>query len=144
MAKDSEVIAFTVEDYLINKVRFGVPRKALLPILVDRGIAPGESYLSCDRDSVRLAYADLLKWYILGARKVNNTSDSDNGWTHTEGGYELSSDDISVLKAEANAIYEELDSTSVIRKKTSFRVISHGVKRANVSPDGYYVPHLIK
>ena len=86
----------SVTDYLINKVRFGIPRAALLSILVDRELDGGMEYLSCEKDKVRLAYADMLKWYVLGASKVNNTSDADNNWSHTEGGYELSSADIGV------------------------------------------------
>lgn len=134
---------FTVVDYLLNKVRFGVPRKALLPILYDRELDDKASYMSCDKDKVRLAYADLLKWYILGASKVNNTTDTDNGWSHTTAGYELSDDDIANLKSEANAIYEELSPESVIKRRSTFRITSHGIKRAARDMNGMYVPHTI-
>ncbi len=134
---------FTVVDYLLNKVRFGVPRKALLPILYDRELDDTAPYLSCDKDKVRLAYADLLKWYILGASKVNNTTETDNGWSHTTAGYELSDDDIANLKAEANAIYEELSPESVIKRRSTFRIVSHGVKRASRDINGMFVPHII-
>lgn len=141
MAKEKTL--FTVVDYLINKVRFRVPRKALTPILLDRDLDVGMEYVLCDKDKVRLAYADLLKWYVLGASKMNNVSDADNGWSHTEGGYELSDNDISALKAEANAIYKELDPDSALKRRSSFRVTSHGIKRAVRDINGFPMPHII-
>ena len=135
---------FTVIDYLINKVRFGMPRKALVAILADRCLSEDERFSMCDRDTIRLAYADMLKWFVLGPSKVNNTSDSDNGWAHTEGGYELSSSDRSEMKAEANAIYKELEPESVMKRKTTFRINSHGVKHANYTLWNKPLAHVIK
>jgi hypothetical protein len=140
---DVDMQEFTVVDYLISKVRFGVPRRALIPILYDRELDEKAAYKSCDKDKVRLAYADLLKWIVLGASKVNNTSDTDNGWSHTTAGYELSDDDIANLKAEANAIYKELSPESVIKRRSAFRIVSHGVKRATRDTNGMYMPHTI-
>lgn len=137
---------FTVEDYLIGKVKFDVPEAAIIPILVDRGLsgAAGVADLSDDeRTTLRLCYADLLKWFVIGPSKVNNTSDSDNGWTHTAGGYELSDDDIAAMKAEANAIYDELEPASVFAKKASVKILSHGVMRANRQVCGNPLPHII-
>ena len=48
------------------------------------------------------------------------------------------------LKAEANAIYAELEPGSVLKKKSSFRITSHGVKRADYSTFGCPLPHIIK
>ena len=124
---DSEMGIYTVNDYLINKVKFEMPREALKAIMVARELEDGIDLASCDKDKVRLAYADMLKWFVLGASKVNNTSDSDNGWTHSGGGYDMSDEDRSELKAEANAIYK----------------VSHGVKRANFNPWGQPLPHII-
>lgn len=135
---------FTVMDYLSGKVKFGVTRKSLQAHLADRGLTSDELYCDCDKKVLRLCYADVLKWFCIGASKVNNTSDADNGWSHSGGGYELSSDDISALKAEANAIYEELEPESVLKKKSSFRIVSHGVKRATCDLGGYPLPHIIK
>lgn len=100
---------YTIEDYILAKVKFEVPVDALYPIFVDREIEAKTPMMDSDRTKVRLAYADLLKWIILGPSKVNNTSDTDNGWTHSSGGYQLTNDDIKELKNEANAIYKELE-----------------------------------
>lgn len=140
---DSEMQIYTVNEYLINKVKFEMPKEALKAIMVDRELDDGIDLASCDKDKVRLAYADMLKWFVLGASKVNNTSDSDNGWTHSGGGYDMSDEDRSELKAEANAIYKELEPESMLKKKTTFRITSHGVKRANFSPWGHPLPHII-
>ena len=135
---------YTAYDYLINKVKFEVPRKTMLGIMLMRGIHTESLICDCDQDALRLAYADTLKWFCIGPSKVNNTSDSDNGWTHSGGGYEISGDDISAMKAEANAIYQELEPDSMLKKKSTFRVTSHGVKRANYSPYGGPLHHIIK
>ena len=138
---EKETNAYTVLDYLANKVNFEVYRETVIGILADRGVDPSDMYVDSDKDTMRLAYADLLKWFLLGPSKVNNTSDSDNGWTHSGGGYDMSDDE---MKAEANAIYKELEPGSMLKKKSSFRIISHGVKRASYSPWGSPLLHLIK
>lgn len=141
---DEEMKVYTVEDYLINKVKFEVPDGALKAIMADRELEDGIDLSDCDKDKVRLAYADMLKWFVLGPSKVNNTSDSDNGWTHSGGGYDMSDEDRAELKAEANAIYKELEPESMLKKKSTFRITSHGVKRANYSPWGCPLPHIVK
>ena len=141
----SEVVkTYTVEDYILAKVKFEVPVDALYPIFVDREIEAKTPMMDSDRTKVRLAYADLLKWMILGPSKVNNTSDTDNGWTHSSGGYQLSSDDIKDLKNEANAIYKELEPSSVFGRKTTFKMNSGGIKHSNMDLAGNPLPHIIR
>lgn len=135
---------YTVEDYILAKVKFEVPVDALYPIFVDREIEAKTPMMDSDRAKVRLAYADLLKWMILGPSKVNNTSDTDNGWTHSSGGYQLTSDDIKDLKNEANAIYKELEPSSVFGRKTTFKMNSGGIKHSNMDLAGNPLPHIIR
>ncbi len=142
--EEEEVKVLTIGDYLINKVKFGVPEDCVKVILVDRDLDYGTPYMDCDKDAARLAYADILKWLVLGPSKFNNTSDTDNGWTHSGGGYELSDEDISELKAEANAIYAELEPESALKRKSTFRMTSHGIKRANRTMWGEPMPHVIQ
>ncbi len=74
--------------------------------------------------------------------KVNNTSDTDNGWTHSSGGYQLTQDDIKELKSEANAIYKKLEPESVFGKKSVFRINSSGIMRANMDICDNPLPHV--
>ena len=134
----------TIYTHLINKVRFSVPKQAMLGILAERGIYPDESFEDCDKDKARLAYADTLKWFILGPGKVNNTSDADNGWSHAEGGFDMSDADRKNMTAEANAIYAELEPSSMLKRKSTFRMHSHGIKRVTLDIDGTPQPHIIK
>lgn len=135
---------YTLEDALFSKVRFNIPDDTVHTILIERALDGSMAYADANRDDVRLAYADILKWLVLGPSKMNNTSDSDNGWSHTEGGFEISERDCAELKAEANAIYAELEPGSMLKKKSSFRITSHGVKRADISAFGCPLPHIIK
>jgi hypothetical protein len=135
---------YTIEDYILAKVKFEVPVDALYPIFIDRGFEKSTPINDCDMDKVRLAYADLLKWMVLGPSKVNNTSDTDNGWTHSSGGYQLTQDDIKELKSEANAIYKKLEPESVFGKKSTFRINSGGIMRANIDVSGNPLSHIIR
>lgn len=135
---------YTLEDALFSKVRFNIPDDTVHTILIERALDGSMAYADANRDDVRLAYADILKWLVLGPSKMNNTSDSNNGWSHTEGGFEMSERDRAELKAEANAIYAELEPGSMLKKKSSFRITSHGVKRADISAFGCPLPHIIK
>lgn len=135
---------YTVENYILSKVKFEVPIDAIVPILFDRNIDKDTPISECDTNTLRLIYADLLKWMVLGPSKYNNTSDTDNGWTHSSGGYQLTKDDIAELKKEANSIYKDLEPTSVFGKKSSFKINSFGIKRADINDDGSLTPHIIK
>ena len=134
----------TLEDALFSKVRFSIPEDTVRTILIERALDGNMAYVDANPADVRLAYADILKWLVLGPSKMNNTSDSDNGWSHTEGGFEMSERDRSELKAEAKAIYAELEPGSMLKKTSSFRITSHGVKRADYSVFGCPLPHIIK
>lgn len=135
---------YTVQDYLSARVKFGIPKAALAAILADRGIEPDTAYADRDADATRLAYADMLKWFVLGPSKKNNTSDTDNGWTHSGGGYELDDNDRKLLIAEANAIYDELEPDSVIKSKSTFRMMSFGTQHANYDTGGNPLPHVVR
>lgn len=144
MIMDSENKGFTAFDYLASRVKFEVPEQTIIGIMYKRGIDRDSLIGDNENNVLELAYADILKWFIIGPSKVNNTSDSDNGWTHTGGGYDLSDEDRSEMKAEANTIYAQLEPESVLKKKSTFRVNSHGVKKANFTPWGTPLPHIVK
>lgn len=141
MEMENEFV-LTAYEYLINKVKFDVPKKTLLSIMAVRSIGFESLYEEADKDSLRLAYADLLKWFVIGPSKKNNVSDSDNGWSHSEGGYQITDEDRNEMKAEANAIYAELEPESVMKKRSSFRMVSHGIKKADRSLYGSPLPHV--
>lgn len=132
---------YTVRDWLFGCVNFSVPESAVETILCQRDVDGDTDY--ADKESlpidIRLLKADLLKWIVLGPGKVNNVSDSDNGWSHSEGGYALSKDDKKMLMDEANAIYEELEPASVFGKK-KIRMRSAGIMPAYRDLDGTPLP----
>lgn len=141
---DKVETVYTVMDYLPAKVKFDIPKAAMLAILADRGVESTIPYADADKAALRLAYADMLKWFVLGGSKENNTSDTDNGWTHSGGGYELDDTDRKLLIKEANAIYDELEPTSVIKNKTTFKIVSFGIRHADYDVTGNPIPHIIK
>lgn len=141
---------YTVEDWLFGCVNFTIPQSAIDSVLVQRSVNGSQKYAKevsvtvgegeeSKTIDIRLLKADLLKWIVLGAGKVNNTSDSDNGWSHSDGGYTLTKDDKKLLTDEANAIYEELEPESVFAKK-KIRMRSAGVMPAYRDTDGTPLP----
>lgn len=133
----------TVEDYIFGCVNFAVSQETAAYIASERDIPLDMEKSVVGRDTLRLMKADLLKWIVQGAGKVNNTSDSDNGWSHSEGGYTLSKDDKKLLMDEANAIYEELEPESVFGKK-KIRVHSRGIMPAMRNLDGEPLPRIVR
>lgn len=141
---------YTVQDHLAAQFKFAIPKAALYAKLIDRDLDPKAEYddefkqTEGNKDKFRLAYADIIKWFVLGMSKKNNTSDSDNGWTHSGGGYEIDDTDRKLLMAEANAIYKELEPESVFKSKTTFRMNSFGIQHANYDMGGNPLPHIIR
>lgn len=135
---------YTVGDWLFDCVNFEIPQGAVNKILAERGVDGGEPYGATVGDvDVRLLKADLLRWIVLGASKVNSTSDSDNGWSHSSGGYTLSEYDKKLLMAEANAIYDELEPENVFGKRKT-TVHSVGIMPAFRDFDGEPLPRKAK
>lgn len=129
---------YTVGDWLFGCVNFAVPEEAVNFVCANRGASPNTAFSDYEGE-IRLLNADLYKWILLGPGKVNNTSDGDNGWSHSEGGYTLSADDKKLLMDAANAIYEELEPESVFGKK-KIRMRSAGIMPAYRDFDGEPLP----
>lgn len=129
--------AYTIEDWLFGRVNFEVPQCAVTSILAERGVDGSTPFDDAKEGTldIRLLKADLYRWIVLGPSKVNSTSDSDNGWSHSGGGYSLSEYDKKLLTDEANAIYGELEPDSVFGK-TRVRMRSLGIMRAYTDLDG--------
>lgn len=132
---------YTVGDWLAGCVNFAVPSDAIEYICANRDMSSGEPYNPelLEGGVLRLMKADLYKWIVLGAGKVNSTSDSDNGWSHSGGGYTLSEYDKRLLRDEANGIYDELEPESVFGK-TKIRMRSAGIMPAYRDVDGCPLP----
>ena len=142
VASEEEMpVIYTVKEWLFGCVNFAVPNSAVDSILMQRNADGDTPYF--ERETlpvdVRLLKADLLKWIVLGAGKVNNTSDSDNGWSHSDGGYTLTKDDKKLLMDEANDIYAELEPGSVFGKK-KIRMRSAGFMPAYRDSEGEPLP----
>ena len=129
----------TVGDYLFGCVNFAVPEETVVHISEERNFPASTPKADVDRNSLLLMKADLFKWIIMGPGKVNNTSDADNGWSHSDGGYTLSEYDKRLMKDEANAIYEELEPESVFGRK-KVRMRSAGIMPAYRDTDGRPLP----
>lgn len=141
---------YTVGDWLFGCVNFAVSDEAANSVFAQRSVDSTQKYAKMvdvtveegeepKAIDVRLLKADIIKWFILGPGKVSSTSDSDNGWSHSDGGYAMSKDDKKLLLDEANAIYGELEPESVFGKK-KIRMRSAGIMPAYRDLDGNPIP----
>ena len=135
MTVDHTCGVYTAKDWLFGCVNFAVPDEAVMHVLLERSTDSEQPFYEVEQRVRELLKADLYKWIVLGAGKVNNTTDSDNGWSHSDGGYTLSKDDKRLLMDEANAIYAELEPESVFGKK-KIRMRSAGIMPAYRDLDG--------
>lgn len=129
----------TVEDYLFGCVNFAVPEETVREIIAERNFDCEMDVTTLEKKDKLLMKADLFKWIILGAGKVTDTKDVDNGWSHAGGGYTLSEYDKKLLMDEANGIYELYEPESVFGKK-KIRMRSAGIMPAYRDMDGEPLP----
>lgn len=133
---------YTIGDYLFGCVNFDIPEEAVSAKCAERGIDPSSAFSAVDQRDRDLLKADLLYWIALGATKVNNTSDSDNGWSHSSGGYTLSNDDKERMLDCANAIYDEYGEEPPFDDSVKVNVHSFGILHCDYDFAGFPLPHI--
>lgn len=142
MASGNENNVRTAEDYVFGCVNFAVPQEAVDHILSEREIKSSKPYEELEKKDKDLLKADLYVWICMGPSKVDSTSDSDNGWKHSEGGYTLSDDDKDRMLAVAKAIYEKYDE-EYIDDSVSVAISSFGIQPCDYDEAGIPLPHIV-
>lgn len=132
---------YTAGDYFFGCVNFYVPEEAAVCILANRGVSLNDEFSKLDKKTADLLKADLYVWICMGPSKVNSVTDSDNGWSHSEGGYTLTDEDKERMLGYANAIYEEYDEENPADPSVVVTVDSFGVMRADEDIIGNLLPH---
>lgn len=140
MPSGSENTVRTAEDYVLGCVNFAIPQEAADYILGERNIEAEKPYDELEKKDRELLKADLYVWICMGPSKVSSTSDSDNGWSHSEGGYTLSDDDKDRMLAFAKAIYEKYDE-EYIDVSVSVQISSFGITPCDYDEAGIPLPH---
>lgn len=118
-----------IDDYLAGSINLDIPKIAITKILVDREIIPGTDIYSVEPELRKLCKADLFVWACMGVSRKGSVSEKDNGWEHSDGGFNLTEKDKKLLLDEANAIYEEAGENTI--GKTRVTITSHGIMRAS-------------
>ena len=142
MASGNENNVRTAEDYVFGCVNFAVPQEAVDHILSEREITSSKPYDELEKKDKDLLKADLYVWICMGPSKVDSTSDSDNGWKHSEGGYTLSDEDKDRMLAVAKAIYEKYDE-EYIDDSVSVAISSFGIQPCDYDEAGIPLPHIV-
>lgn len=110
------------ELYIKGLFPLTVSTDTLNSIMFNRGIEP-ETEVSLVSERLReLAYADTCMYFSRLPSGYTGSKDSDNGWSHTENSYNLTTSDKASYKAEANSIYLKYGETD--KFKPSLRIKS--------------------
>jgi len=133
----------TAEDYVFSCVNFAVPQEGVDYVLGERKINAEKPYEELEKKDKELLKADLYVWICMGPSKVNSTSDSDNGWSHSEGGYTLSDDDKDRMLKYAKAIYEKYDEEFDYDDSVSVAIESFGITPCDYDEAGIPLPHIV-
>jgi len=132
---------YTVGEYLSDCVNFAVPDGAVTAICAERDIEPTTHYGYVDQRDRDLLKADLFVWICVGPTKVNSTSDSDNGWSHSEGGYQLTDEDKDRMLAYAKTIYDKYGEEFDYDDSVEVTVSSFGIQPCDYNEAGIPLPH---
>ena len=151
----------TVRDYVFGCVNFQISDETAEHICDERGVDPDKTFdelfpkpeadapdAVADDENViepkrtkELLKADLYVWICMGPTKVNSTSDSDNGWSHSEGGYQLTDEDKDRMLAYAKSIYEKYDEEFDYDDSVEVNVSSFGIQPCDYNEAGVPLPH---
>lgn len=131
--------SFTIEEYASGIIHFELPEEALASIFAKREIDKDTLFSDVEKQDRDLIEADIYAYVAMAVSKMNSTSDSDNGWSHSGGGYTLTEEDKKRLISMANAIYEQYDEPLICKRKV--KIHSFGIMGANRTINGYHLPH---
>lgn len=81
----------TIDEHLRGLVdQFPVSDSSIRSVLTLAGVSSGLPIVDMSEEQIALCTAHLYVWCMsMVPYSRNNTSDSDGGWSHTEGGYQL-------------------------------------------------------
>ncbi len=150
----------TVRDYVFGCVNFQISDETAECICDERGIDPDKTFdelfpkpteeatdVVSEEDNLEpkrtkeLLKADLYVWICMGPTKVNSTSDSDNGWSHSEGGYQLTDEDKDRMLAYAKTIYDKYGEEFDYDDSVEVNVSSFGIQPCDYNEAGIPLPH---
>lgn len=150
----------TVRDYVFGCVNFQISDETAECICDERGIDPDKTFdelfpkptedatdVVSEEENLEpkrtkeLLKADLYVWICMGPTKVNSTSDSDNGWSHSEGGYQLTDEDKDRMLAYAKTIYDKYGEEFDYDDSVEVNVSSFGIQPCDYNEAGIPLPH---
>ena len=133
---------YTIADWLCGRVGLAVPDENIASLCFSRSVEPDSACSEIDERGRDLLEADLLVHIATTwANKMNNTSDSDNGWSHSEGGYTLTDDDKERMLARARSLYEKWDEEMPLDDNAKVSVTSFGIRHCDFDASDWPLPH---
>ena len=113
----------TISDSLKGLVGFVIPELNLNSILKKRNISPTENIDDLEFSTKELLYADVLIWGSTNYSSYKGASDSDGGWSHTDGTNTINAAD---KKRFESIAYEIYNTYGEYKKRKSIRIARLG------------------
>lgn len=137
-----ERVPLTLMEYLSGSVNIDIPEDVIARICLDRDADMLSAATDVDKSVRDLCKADLLIWMVMGVTRRGAVADSDNGWSHSDGGFTITDSDKKLFLRMANAIYESNGEETVGGAR--FRIKSHGIQPSNIGMNGMPLPHIVR
>lgn len=132
----------TIRDHVFGCVNFKVPESAADYVIAERDLEGDALLSSIDKKTKDLLKADMYVWICMGPKKGSSTSDSDNGWSHSDGGYDLTDEDKDRMLRLAKSIYDKYDEEFEYDDSVEVHVSSFGVQPCDYNEAGIPLPHI--
>jgi len=100
-------LPLNIEEYLRGYFMVDIPDATLASVLFKRGIPLDNPASIVEQKTLDLCLADLYIFMSTAPSVKNNTEDSDGGWKHTEGGYQIAVADKRAYRSLAKRLYEK-------------------------------------
>lgn len=119
----------TLHDYLKGKVAdFTVSDNAIESICVDRGLNPATNMDYVGVDTMKLCYADLLRYIYTQPGITKSYSQTNGTWSQKEGATQMSELDKRRILDEMNRNYVQGgEPENVILRRATMRMDAHGL-----------------
>lgn len=102
----------SLAEYLAGFIALDIDEGAIRSIAYKRGVEyPCEDVSLLTEKEIDLCLADLYMYCATFPSVRNNVEDSDGGWKHTEGGWQISVNDKKNYRAMAKRLYEKWGET---------------------------------
>lgn len=128
MATYADYTDMPVKEWLEGLVPIDITEGCIDNILFERGIEADAVLEDTTKKQRDLCKADLYIWCALTPSISGTVKDADGGWSHSEGGTQMTLSDKRILRKMALRLYRKYGETQESLGTSSININNHGIK----------------